>query len=419
MSALALTSSLIVMLVLRQRIVIMLMFAAAFSYLAWGDGKLDYVVLDAWAAADQEVLLSIPLFILAGNIMSRGSIAKRLIAIMREAMNPIPGGLAIATILSCAFFAAISGSSTVTLIAVGSVMYPALIDAGYSKKFALGALCAAGTLGIIVPPSIPLILYGVMTETSIADLFKAGIGPAILLTSIFIVYSMIVNWSKERAPFNVGALWNALKNGIFALFMPVVILGGIYAGWFTATESAAVAVFYAVLVELFIHRDMTIAELKDTSLETATMMGSLFPLLMMALSINTFMAYEQIPTALVGWMTELVSDPVSFLLITMVLLLAVGCFMDIGSAILIISPLLMPLALSQGVDPVHFGVIMITNLEIGYLTPPLGLNLIVAMTAFREDFWLIAKSVLPFLALMIIGLLIVTFTPSLSLFLVK
>lgn len=419
MSAVLLSSSLLAMLILRQRIVIMLMFAAGFSYLAWGDGKLGYVVLDTWAAADQEVLLSIPLFILAGNIMSRGSIARRLIAIMREAMNPIPGGLAIATVLSCAFFAAISGSSTVTLIAVGSVMYPALLDAGYSKKFALGALCAAGTLGIIVPPSIPLILYGVMTETSIADLFKAGIGPAILLTSLFVLYSMAVNWSKERAPLDFAALGNALKNGIFALFMPVVILGGIYAGWFTATESAAVAVFYAVLVELLIHRDMTLTELKETSLETATMMGSLFPLLMMALSINTFMAYEQIPAALVGWMTELVSDPVSFLLVTMVLLLAVGCFMDIGSAILIISPLLMPLALSQGVDPVHFGVIMITNLEIGYLTPPLGLNLIVAMTAFKEDFWLIAKSVLPFLVLMIIGLLIVTFTPSLSLFLVK
>lgn len=308
MSALVLSSSLVLMLLLRQRIVIMLMLAAGFSYLVWGDGKLGYVVLDTWAAADQEVLLSIPLFILAGNIMSRGSIARRLIAIMREAMNPIPGGLAIATVLSCAFFAAISGSSTVTLIAVGSVMYPALIDAGYSKKFALGALCAAGTLGIIVPPSIPLILYGVMTETSIADLFKAGIGPAILLTSLFVIYSMAVNWSKERAPFNFSALIDALKNGIFALFMPVVILGGIYAGWFTATESAAVAVFYAVLVELLVHRDMTLAELKDTSLETATMMGSLFPLLMMALSINTFMAYEQIPAALVGWMTELVSD---------------------------------------------------------------------------------------------------------------
>lgn len=419
MAALALSASLILMLLLRQRIFIMLGFTAAFAYLVWGDGKLGYVILDVWAAADQEVLLSIPLFILAGNIMSRGSIAQRLIAIMRELTNPVPGGLAIATILSCAFFAAISGSSTVTLIAVGSVMYPALISEGYDKKFALGALCAAGTLGIIVPPSIPLILYGVMTETSIADLFKAGVGPAILLTGLFVIYAAIRNWSMTRRPLDFASVSAALKKGIFALFMPFVILGGIYAGLFTATESAAVAVVYAVFVELFIHKDMTLADLKATSLETATMMGSLFPLLMMALSINTFMAYEQIPAAMVDWMSGLVTDPVSFLLVTMVLLLAVGCFMDIGSAILIISPLLLPLAISQGVDPVHFGIVMITNLEIGYLTPPLGLNLIVAMTAFKEDFWLIAKSVLPFLLLMIIGLLIITFTPSLSLFLVK
>lgn len=419
MTGLALSTLVLLMLLLRQRIVVMLGVAAAFSYLVWGDGKLEYVVLDFWAAADQEVLLSIPLFILAGNIMSRGSIAKRLIAVMREATNPIPGGLAIATILSCAFFAAISGSSTVTLIAVGSVMYPALIDAGYSKKYALGALCAAGTLGIIVPPSIPLILYGVMTETSVADLFKAGIGPAIMLTMLLIIYSVIVNWKQERAPFDGGALFAALKKGIFALFMPVLILGGIYAGWFTATESAAVAVFYAVLVELLVHRDMSVDDLKNTGLETATMMGSLFPLLMMALSINTFMAYEQIPHELVSWMSGLISDPVSFLLTSLVLLLIVGCFMDIGSAILIIAPLLLPLALSHGINPVHFGIVMITNLELGYLTPPLGLNLIVAMTAFKEDFWLIAKSVVPFLLIMLVGLLIVTFVPQLSLFLVE
>jgi len=419
MTALALTSSLILMLMLRQRIVIMLGFAAAFSYLAWGDGEISYVVLDMWAAADQEVLLSIPLFILAGNIMSRGSIARRLIAIMREATNGIPAGLGIATVLSCAFFAAISGSSTVTLIAVGSVMYPALLDAGYTKKYALGALCAAGTLGIIVPPSIPLILYGVMTETSIADLFKAGVGPAILLTLLMVTYSVIVNWGMPRAKFSGRAVLKALKGGIFALFMPVLILGGIYAGWFTATESAAVAVFYAVIVELFIHRDLTITELKGTAVETATMMGSLFPLLMMALSINTFMSYEQVPHALVELMSTWISDPTSFLLITLGLLLIVGFFMDIGSAILIIAPLLIPIAIAQNIDPVHFGIVMIANLELGYLTPPLGLNIIVAMTAFGEDFWVIAKAVIPFLLLMLVGLLIITFVPELSLFLVN
>ena len=407
------------LLLLRQRIVVILGFAAGGCYLVWGDGKLDYVVLDAWAAADNEVLLSIPLFILAGNIMSRGSIAERLITVMRIATAPIPGGLAIATILSCAFFAAISGSSTVTLIAVGSIMYPALLKAGYPKGFALGALCAAGTLGIVVPPSIPLILYGVMTETSIADLFIAGIGPAMLLTALMTGYSLTVNWSRGSAALEMSALGMAIWNGVFALFMPVLILGGIYSGIFTATESAAVAVLYAVIIEIFVHRDMTIEDLHDVAIETATMLGSLFPMLMMALSINTFMAYEQVPHTLIEALTGLIDGQTSFLLVTLVMLLVIGFFMDIGSAILILSPLLAPIAIAQSVDPVHFGIVMIVNLELGYLTPPMGLNLIVAMGAFHEDFWTIAHAVLPFLALMLVGLVIVTFLPALSLFLVN
>lgn len=407
------------LLFLRQRIVIILGFAAGWSYLVWGDGKLDYIVLDAWAAADNEVLLSIPLFILAGNIMSRGSIAERLIRVVRIGTAPIPGGLAIATILSCAFFAAISGSSTVTLIAVGSIMYPALLKAGYPKRFALGALCAAGTLGIIVPPSIPLILYGVMTETSIADLFIAGIGPAILLTTLMVGYSLTVNWSRGSAALELGALGLAVRDGVFSLFMPVLILGGIYSGIFTATESAAVAVLYAVIVEIFVHRDMGADDLNDVVIETATMLGSLFPMLMMALSINTFMAYEQVPHTLIEALSGLIEGQTSFLLVSMVMLLVIGFFMDIGSAILILSPLLAPIAIAQSVDPVHFGIVMIVNLELGYLTPPMGLNLIVAMGAFHEDFWTIARAVLPFLLLMLVGLVIVTFLPALSLFLVN
>jgi len=408
----------IIALLLRQRIVVILGIVAGWCYIVWGDGDLSYVVLDLWAAADQEVLLSIPLFILAGNIMSQGSIAERLITMMRVATAPIPGGLAIATILSCAFFAAISGSSTVTLIAVGSIMYPALIQAGYSKRFALGSLCAAGTLGIIVPPSIPLILYGVMTQTSIADLFKAGIGPAVILTTLLGLYALIKNMKIERDEFHFSEMIMVTTKGGFALFMPLLILGGIYSGLFTATESAAVAVFYAVIVEVFIHKEMNFEDLQNVIIETATMLGSLIPLLMMALSINTFLAYEHVPHSLVELIQNNITSQTSFLLLTLVGLLVVGCFVDIGSAILILAPLLAPLAVAQNVDLTHFGVIMIVNLELGYLTPPLGLNLIVAMGVFKEDFWVIAKSVLPFLALMFFGLLVVTFWPALSLFLI-
>ena len=408
----------IIALLLRQRIVVILGIVAGWCYIVWGEGDLSYVVLDLWAAADQEVLLSIPLFILAGNIMSQGSIAERLITMMRVATAPIPGGLAIATILSCAFFAAISGSSTVTLIAVGSIMYPALIQAGYSKRFALGSLCAAGTLGIIVPPSIPLILYGVMTQTSIADLFKAGIGPAVILTTLLGLYALIKNMKIERDEFHFSEMIMVTTKGGFALFMPLLILGGIYSGLFTATESAAVAVFYAVIVEVFIHKEINFEELQNVIIETATMLGSLIPILMMALSINTFLAYEHVPHSLVELIQNNITSQTSFLLLTLVGLLVVGCFVDIGSAILILAPLLAPLAVAQNVDLTHFGVIMIVNLELGYLTPPLGLNLIVAMGVFKEDFWVIAKSVLPFLALMFFGLLVVTFWPALSLFLI-
>ncbi|MCF6195642.1 MAG: TRAP transporter large permease [Emcibacter sp.] len=419
MMMLLLIGAVVLALMLRQRVVAILGFVAGFCYLVWGDGHLSYVILDIWAAADQEILLSIPLFILAGNIMSGGTIAERLIAVMRVMTAPIPGGLAIATILSCTVFAAISGSSTVTLIAVGSIMYPALLKAGYSRKFAMGSLCAAGTLGIIVPPSIPLILYGVMTETSIADLFKAGIGPAILLTLLIALYALYVNRELVREKFDFAALGLALRRGVFSLFMPVLILGGIYGGLFTVTESAAVAVFYATLVELLIHRELTLKKLEDVVIETAVMIGSLMPLLMMAMSINTFMTYEQIPHALVAYISQMVTDQTSFLLLSMVGLLIVGCFIDIGSAILILAPLLAPLAVAQDVDLVHFGIVMIVNLELGYLTPPFGLNLIVAMGVFREDFWIIAKSVLPFLLLMFMVLLVVTFWPALSLYFVR
>jgi C4-dicarboxylate transporter DctM subunit len=200
--------------------------------------------------------------------------------------------------------------------------------------------------------------------------------------------------------------------------MPLLILGGIYSGLFTATESAAVAVFYAVIVEVFIHKEINFEELQNVIIETATMLGSLIPILMMALSINTFLAYEHVPHSLVELIQNNITSQTSFLLLTLVGLLVVGCFVDIGSAILILAPLLAPLAVAQNVDLTHFGVIMIVNLELGYLTPPLGLNLIVAMGVFKEDFWVIAKSVLPFLALMFFGLLVVTFWPALSLFLI-
>jgi C4-dicarboxylate transporter DctM subunit len=400
LATLGLLATVLVLLALRQNLLVILGVVTAYAYVVFGDGMVGNIVVDAWDAANREVLLSIPLYILAGNVMARGAMAPRLIRLMRAVSAPVPGGLAIATVLSCAIFAAVSGSGTVTLLAVGSVTYPALIEAGYSRRFALGALCAAGTLGIIVPPSIPLILYGVMTQTSVADLFLAGIGPALLLTALMLTYAVGVNWRFRSAGFDGREVWQAFRQGLWALLMPLLILGGIYSGYFTATESAAVAVVYALFVEMVVYREMGFRALYEVVGETTKLLGSLFPVLMIALSLNVFLTYQQVPGI-------------------NLFLLVLGCVMDIGSAILILAPILQPLTAAQGIDPVHFGIIMVVNLEIGYLTPPLGLNLIVAMTAFRESFWTICRAVLPFLVLMLLGLFTVSLWPGLSLALLR
>ena len=419
MNALLLVAIVLVLLALRQYIVVVLGAVAAYVYLVWGDGRIDNIVIDGWDALNQDVLLPIPLYMLAGSIMAEGAIAERLIRVMRAVAGPIPGGLAVATCLSCGLFAAIVGSSTVTLLAVGTIMYPALLHAGYSKSFSLGLICAGATLGIIIPPSIPLILYGVMTATSISDLFLAGVGPGLLLLGLFAIYSVARNWRLRSGEWSVKELTVALREGIWAILMPVIILGGIYSGVFTATESAAIAVVYALIVELAIYRKLDLRGLLRVTSETTRLLGGLFPVLMMALALNKFLTFEQIPNQMVALLEQVFATPTGFLLATNALLIVVGCVMDIGSAILILAPILQPVAEAQGMNPVHFGIMMTVNLEIGYLTPPMGLNIIVAMTAFRENFWFICKAVLPFIALMLIGLIVVAAWPPLSLFLLK
>ena len=417
MTALFLFLLAFVLLVLRQNVMLILVICAAYIHLFFGDGDVTYLIDDIWTAVNRNALLAIPMFILAGNIMTRGSIAERLIDIMRSLTQWLPGGLAVATILSCAIFAAISGSSPVTLLAVGSILYPALLQQGYDKKFALGALASGGTLGIVIPPSIPLIFYAVVTENSISDLFLAGIIPGLMLTFVLATYSLIVNRHIASEPFDTRKIAAAFKNGIFALMTPVILLGGIYSGYFSATEAAGVAVGYALLVEVFIHREITAADFYDLCVDTARLLGTILPILAVATSINILLTAEQIPQNFANWMTGLVDNKIAFLIMLNVFLLVVGCLIDIISAILMLAPILLPVAMAYGIDPVHFGIIMVVNLEIGYITPPIGLNLIVAMTAFKESFITICRAVVPFIALMLIVLGIVVLFPQTSLIL--
>ena len=405
----------VLLMVLRQPVLVLLGCAALFVYSVWGDGRPEYAVYDVWFAVNQEVLLAIPLFVLAGAIMSKGTIAERIINLMREVTRPIPGGLALAAVLSCAGFAAISGSAAVTLLAVGGIMYKALIEGGYTKSFAIGALCSGGVLGIIIPPSIPLILYGYITQVSIAQLFLAGIGPALVLVAIFAAYGFILNFKRREGGWRISGFVRALRRSVFALPIPLIILGGIYGGIFTVTEAAAVAVVVAVFVEVVLHRDLSMTDLKAVTVESSKLLGSLYPVLAFAFALNVFLTAEGVPQALVAQLNGVIDGKVEFMLMANALLLVVGMVIDVGSATLVLAPLLQPLAEAQGIDPVHFGIVMIVNLGIGYLTPPLGLNLIVAMAAFKEGFWTVTKAVLPFIGLMFAGLMVIAFVPEIAL----
>lgn len=418
MAALGLLALVFLALALRQNIIVILLGAAAYVHLVWGDGHLEYLVEDIWISLDNALLLAIPMFLLAGNIMTRGSIARRLIDLAISVTRPMPGGLAVATILSCAIFAAISGSSPVTLLAVGTILYPALLQNGYSKRFSLGALTSGGTLGIIIPPSIPLILYGIVTENSIADLFLAGVVPGLMIAGALAGYSFWVNRKMPAQKFNIAEFNTALRRGGWSALLPVILLGGIYSGYFSATEAAAVALVYALFVEMFIHRELRTIDFFHTAVDTAKLLGMLFPIVAVALSIKTILTIEEIPDQLALWITDLTSNKIAFLLAVNVLLLIVGCLFDVISAILILAPLLLVPAIAYGINPVHFGVIMVINLEIGFLTPPLGLNLIVAMTAFKESFLEISRAALPFIALILVVLMFVTFVPETALYFV-
>lgn len=419
MNAALLIALLAALFLLRQPLLIILLSVTAYVHLVWGQGDLTYIIDDMWRGIDKEVILAIPLFILCGNVMTRGSIAERIVNILTALTAPIPGGLAVACIFSCAAFASISGSSIVTMLAVGSVLYPGLIKAGYDNRFALGAIMSGGTLGIIIPPSIPMIIYAFITESSIPDLFLAGVGPGLLLTAALSTYSWFVNRHMPARPLDMRELGAALRRGIWAMLMPVILLGGIYTGWFTPTESAAVALGYSILVEVFIHRELKLKDFYTVVVDASKLGGSLFPVLAVALSLNLILVENRVVQDLVGIMQQWIASPAAFMVLVNLLLLVVGCLMDINSAILVLAPLLAPLAAVYGYDKIVFGLIMILNLEIGFLTPPVGLNLIVAMTAFKQPFGLLCRAALPFIAIMLVCLVLVIWQPIIAMYFVR
>jgi C4-dicarboxylate transporter DctM subunit len=381
-----------------------------------GFATLDLLSEKAAEMMNKEVLLAIPFFVASGAIMSAGGIAKRLVAFALALVGWMPGGLAVAAVGSCVIFAAISGSSPVTVIAIGSMMYPQLVKAGYDRRFSLGLLSSAGSLGILIPPSIPMLVYAIVASNAqsidIAEMFLAGVVPGLLIALLMAIRSLFNAENVERERFELQHVWVRFREGIWSLSLPAVILGGIYAGIFTPTEAAAVSVIYALIIELLIHRDLGPKDIPKILAESVVSMGTILIIMALAFGLNAFLVEEMIPERVVAVILDRQLNPVTFLLLVNVLLLIVGALMDSISAILIIAPLLAPVGVQLGIDPVHLGIIFIVNLEIGYLTPPIGINLFVASSVFREPIGDVIRGVVPFIGLMLIGLLAVTYVPS-------
>lgn len=370
--------------------------------------------------AGKEVLLAIPFFVVAGELMTQGSLARRLIDFMRAAFGWIPGGLAVSAVAGCVFFAAISGSSPVTVVAIGSIMVPALLKAKYPKDFSIGLLTTAGSLGILIPPSIPMIIYSIMVSGSTpvdpTELFVAGIIPGLMIGLMLAGYSVVqgVRYKIPREPFSAAGLWTATREGFWSLMLPIIILGGIYTGIFTATEASAVSVVYALAIEVFVHQEMDRKKLVAVAENSMTVMGSLLVIIALALTLNYVLVDQEVPERMVGMLKDANLSKLGFLVFVNLLLLVVGMFMDIMSAILIIAPMLAPMAAAVGVDPIHMGIVFIVNLEIGYLTPPVGLNLFVSSTLFKESIGFVIRAVTPTLLIMLLALGLIAYVPPLS-----
>lgn len=391
------------------------------------------VFIEMYRLADTPALSAIPLFALSGFILAESGAAQRLVRLSNTLLGWLPGGLGIVAVAVCALLTAFTGASGMTIVAVGGLLFPALQRARYPEGFSLGLLTTSGSLGLLFPPSIPLILYGIVSDTPIDQLFIAGIAPGLLLVGILSTYCFIVGRrqlqssafpqhpamdSNEEIAEDVRA-WSALREGICELLLPVVVIAGIYSGTIAVSEAAALSVLYVLIVEMAIHKEIAWRDLPGIVRNTMVLVGSIFVILAAAMAYTNYLIDAEIPAQLLGYIQLHVSDRLLFLILLNVFLLAVGCMIDMFSALIVVVPLILPIAVEYNVHPIHLGIIFLTNLEIGYSTPPVGLNLFIASARFERPILSLYRASVPFLLLLLGALLIITYVPQISLFLVN
>ncbi len=385
---------------------------------------LSVIAIELYRIANTPVLLALPLFTFAGYLLGESNTSKRLVRFTRAFLGWVPGGLAIVAFVACAFFTAFTGASGVTIVALGALLYPALTRAGYSDKFSIGLVTTSGSLGLLLPPSLPLILYGIVAQQmdtgknfAIEDLFLAGLLPGLLMVVMLSLWSL---WTNRHNPvplvqFSKKEAIAALRETIWEIPLPFFVLGGIYGGFFAISEAAAATAMYVLVVEVFIYREIRLSQLPGIMRESMVMVGGILLILGVSLGSTNFLIDAEVPMRLFEVIQNTVTSKITFLILLNVLLLLLGAILDIFSALVIMVPLILPVAVSYGIDPVHLGIIFLANMQIGYITPPVGMNLFIASYRFDKPVAELYRAAIPFMIVLFAAVLVITYWPDLSL----
>ena len=426
------TLALILLAIMGVPLFIVILASAMLGFLS-AEVDLTVVAIEFYRIVDMPVLVAIPLFTLAGYLLSESGASQRLVALIQSLFGWMPGGLAIVSLIACAFFTALTGASGVTIVALGALIYPALKQAGYGDRFSMGLITSSGSLGLLFPPSIALILYGIIAQQLnvsdpilIDDLFLAGLLPGVLMLALLSLWSMWVDKQKNKTPVsteeegvNFSRIVRSTREAIWEIPLPFVILGGIFSGYFAISEAAAVAVIYVFIVEVFIYRDISLRQLPEVMREAMILVGAIIVILGASLASTNYLIDAEVPTRLFEVIQEHIDSKITFLLLLNIFLLVLGTMLDIFSALVIMVPILLPIAVGYGIHPIHLGIVFLANMQIGYFTPPIGMNLFIASYRFKKPIIELYLSTIPYMIILLLALVIITYWPALSLTLIS